>query len=245
MMKLSYDLQAHAAGSTPEYDVDVKNIFQEFAALTHGVATPGNALTGLGFAANIQACKILRSGNVSDGTLSGQQLVQACDLLAVDGFFDLLDGAAAKATKTRSPLGRRADAGTDPIRTLNSFHALWQCGILSDSVALTLGMEKAVTILPSIVANIRGNEPVVASASKALTAVQRSTAGFYLMSAMFEQLALETVTDMSKRERYGAFAIYAHGMATTSFAGSVALAIPASLPYINAAMGARQEHVQT
>lgn len=183
-------MQSHAAGDQPEWaGVLEKNIFQEVASLTAGIVTPGNGFTALGVAANIEACRILRSGNIHNGTLTGNDLVRACALLAIDGFSDNLDGTVARATKTRSPLGRRLDAGTDPIRTLNSFHALWRSGVLPSGVALALGLERTATIVPSVIANIRGNEPVISSAGKAITAAQRLTGGFYLMSAMFEQLA--------------------------------------------------------
>lgn len=244
-MKQLYDFQAHAIGERPEYDgVLNKNLWQEFAELTGGVGAPGNAFTVLGFAANIEACRILRGGNIKDGTLTAHDLVRACGLLAVDGFFDLLDGGVAKATGTRTPLGRRLDAGTDPIRIANSFHALWKSGIISNSVALTLGLEKVATVVPSIVANARGNEPVVSSAGKAITTVQRTAAGLYLMSAMFEQLAQEEITDTVKSARYGEFAVYANTLATVSFVGSIALTGPAAIPYVRAALGSAQKHVQ-
>ncbi len=244
-MNILKAMQSHAAGDQPEWANAIElNMFQEVAALTKGVITPGNAFTVLGFAANIEACRILRRGNIHEGTLTGEDLVRACAFLAIDGFSDNLDGFAARTTRTRSPLGRRLDAGTDPIRTLNSFHALWRSGVLPTSVALTLGLERTATIVPSVIANLRGNEPVISSVGKAITAVQRFTGGFYLMSAMFEQLALEEVNDPQKKERYGQFAIHAHNLAVASFTGSVALAVPAAIPYVKAAAGTPQKHRQ-
>ncbi len=245
-MRFFETMQSHSAGNIPEWanTTTQLNMFQEIAELTAGIATPGNALTAVGLAANIEACRILRSGNVREGTLSGHDLVRACALLAIDGFSDNLDGTVARATKTRSPLGRRLDAGTDAFRTLNSFHALWQSGVMPGEVALALGLEKTATIVPSLIANIRGNEPVITSAGKAITAVQRSTGGFYLLSAMFEQLAHEEIQNIHRKGRHEKFAEYAHWLALTAFASSVALTIPAVVPYVKAATGAPQKHRQ-
>lgn len=235
--------QAHASGDKPQWVEETnRNMFQELAALSHGVLTVGNGFTATGFAANIEACRILRSGNVKKGTLSGNDLVRACGLFAVDGFFDLFDGAAATATRTRSPLGRRLDAGTDPIRIVNSLHALWKSGILPPGIALTLAGEKAATMLPSAVANLRKNEPVVGNWGKGLTAAQRFTAGLYLVSATFEQLSLEEVTDPAKRAKYGRYAENAHLLALGNFAASLVATFPATVPYVKAAAGTPQHH---
>ncbi len=98
----------HRAGKRPQWEEtpDLKrNAWQRMAAKTNGVVTPGNAVTMLGFAVVASGLNDIRSGDRLKG-VSKIVAGRACDLV---------DGAIAEWSKTKSPLGEALDAGIDKV----------------------------------------------------------------------------------------------------------------------------------
>ncbi len=85
-----------------------RNRWQRLAAASHGVLTPANALTLLGFG-------LVLFGLVEIGR---QHYWTAASLLLVGRALDVADGWIAEATHTKSPLGEVFDAGIDKLATL-------------------------------------------------------------------------------------------------------------------------------
>ena len=94
--------------------------------------------------------------------------------------------------------------------------------------------EKASTVIPSIIANVRGNEPVVVSEGKLTAGEQRLSLGSFMLSATFHQLRVEA-TEPQKIEIYENMSKATRVLAWTALAGSIATALPASYIYIQAA----------
>jgi phosphatidylglycerophosphate synthase len=97
------------------------NQFQRLAAVTHGIITPGNVLTVLGFAvAGVGLVAILHDqfGWGVVGIISGRLL-------------DIADGIAADKTGTKSPLGETLDASVDKLVTLLTLVVLGMTSVMS------------------------------------------------------------------------------------------------------------------
>lgn len=234
--KVGEFLQSHAIGDTPEWELvprDEHNAWQKLAAATRGVMTPGNALTAAGTIADITANAIILR-NSQDRELSAKTLIAATALYATEGIFDALDGTVAKATGTRSPLGRRLDAGSDAGRIPLTIYAMTRSGILPKPATALLAAEKASTVIPSVVAGLRGNEPIVASTGKLTAGAQRFSSGAFMLSAVFHQLGVEA-SSTQRRRNHGAAARLCRQIGWGSLAGSVITTVPAARSYITAA----------
>ena len=83
-------------------------IWQRLAARTHGIMTPGNAVTVTGFALVLIGLQQILNQHYLPGTV----------LLATGRICDILDGWLAEITRTKSPLGELLDAGIDKIITI-------------------------------------------------------------------------------------------------------------------------------
>jgi phosphatidylglycerophosphate synthase len=83
-------------------------IWQRLAARTHGIVTPGNAVTIAGFALVLVGLQEILNQHYMAGTI----------LLATGRICDILDGWLAELTRTKSPLGELLDAGIDKILTI-------------------------------------------------------------------------------------------------------------------------------
>ncbi len=235
------NLQAHAIGDTPEWeliDQDARNIWQEVAAKTGGYGAPAMWLTYGGTGLDIAANVLLSQGNVREGTLSARTLLIATLALATEGLLDIGDGIIATATGTRSPLGRGADAVSDAFRISLTAATLTCAGILPKSAVAILAAEKAATAVPSVIAKLRGNMAVVASEGKITSSLQRMTLGGFLSAATFDQLATES-TVQNRITSYTTSAEILRKAAWTSLASSALLTIPTSYKYISAAKSAK------
>ena len=232
------DLQAHAIGNIPEWDIipmSERNPWQQLASVSYGILTVGNALTAAGLVADLKANQLLARGNVNDGTLSAKTLMAATSLYAAEGFLDIADGSGAELTGTRSPLGRRLDAGTDAIRIPFTIFTLVRAGILPKSAAAILATEKTSTVIPSVIANLRGNEPVVASEGKLTAAQQRLSLGGFVFSATLHQLAVESQNPEHKKA-YQELAVLSRGIGWAALVGSAITTVPSTIKYTQAAL---------
>lgn len=89
-------------------DTSKHNAWQRAAAKSHGVVTPGNFLTILGFG--------LVAGGLA--AILGDHYWLSAALLAVGRLLDIADGLVADRTGTKSPLGESLDAGFDKLGTV-------------------------------------------------------------------------------------------------------------------------------
>src|SRR6266446_5236311 len=117
-------MDMHQAGESPDWTKVPprnRNFWQQIAADTQGVGTPGNALSVLGFSLVVAGLLVVASRSLWEGTF----------LVGLGRIADLVDGVIAQRTGTKSPLGRLLDAGLDKAGAL-----------------LALGVFAAVHVLP-------------------------------------------------------------------------------------------------
>ena len=82
--------------------------WQRLAARTHGIVTPSNAVTLVGFALVLIGLQEILTQHYLLGTV----------LVAIGRFCDILDGWLAELTRTKSALGEFLDAAVDKILTI-------------------------------------------------------------------------------------------------------------------------------
>ena len=235
---MGFGLQSHAIGNRPEWELvdrTERNLWQEIAAATGGVVAPGMMLTAAGFGLSVDMNRRVLREYRQTSQLSGKTLLCATVALLGEGVLDLLDGSVATATGTRSPLGRRADTGSDVCRIGLTAYTLTRCKVVPLYAAGMLAGQKILTAAPSLIANARGNEPAVSSWGKVTAAQQRLCLGAYLLSATCEQLGVEIVDDPTKAAHYGKAAETLYKLATAALVTSSATSIPAALTYARAA----------
>ena len=91
-----------------------RNIWQRWAAASHGVITPGNIVSFIGV--------VLVVSGLYD--LEHSQLIGGTAFLLIGRLADILDGLVADYTKTKSPLGEAVDATVDKILIVAALYVL-------------------------------------------------------------------------------------------------------------------------
>ena len=111
-------MDMHQADTTAEWlaiPASDRTVWQRIAHATNGVVTPGNIMSVIGLV--MVVCGLLM--------LVRQQYVASFLLVGIGRIADILDGAIAHATKTKSPLGEALDAGIDKIELAAAMVALF------------------------------------------------------------------------------------------------------------------------
>lgn len=91
------------------------NTFQKIAAATRGTITPANVITFAGLGLVVYGLIAILSGHYWLGLI----------LLAIGRLLDIVDGAAAEVTGTKSPFGEILDAAVDKTGTLLTIIVLY------------------------------------------------------------------------------------------------------------------------
>lgn len=121
----------HRAHKKPDWDSvkrSDRNVFQKVSAATRGILSPANVITVIGLAAVVTGLDAILNGHIWVGLV----------LLAVGRLLDIVDGAVADMTMTKSPLGEAVDATSDKIGTLLTIIVLFVGGITYWWVILVL-----------------------------------------------------------------------------------------------------------
>jgi phosphatidylglycerophosphate synthase len=104
-------MNLHRTSGTPDWatvKAADRNVFQNMAAATGGVASPANIITIIGLGMVIYGLVAILQ----------QQFWAGLALLVSGRLLDVVDGLVAEATHTKSPLGELFDAAADKIGTL-------------------------------------------------------------------------------------------------------------------------------
>lgn len=115
-------MNLHRTTGKPDWDnisPATRNIFQKVAAATSGILSPANIISVLGL------------GLVVYGLVEiiNQQFWLGLVFVAIGRLLDIVDGAVAEATHTKSPLGELVDASIDKIGTLLTIITLFVANI--------------------------------------------------------------------------------------------------------------------
>lgn len=111
-----------------------QTLVQKIAAATRGIITPPNIITVIGLALVVYGLFLLLSKYYWTGLI----------LVAVGRALDIVDGAVAQKTNTKSPLGEIFDAAADKFGTLFTLIALF-------AAQITFWWLLAVLLIPQII----------------------------------------------------------------------------------------------
>ena len=104
-------MNLHRTSGKPDWEeikLGKRTLFQRLAAVTHGVITPANAITLIGFVVLLYGL----------GAILERDYLLGLTLIVMGRLLDIADGLAAEATHTKSPLGELFDATIDKVGTV-------------------------------------------------------------------------------------------------------------------------------
>lgn len=141
----------HRVGKQADWEmipVDERNIFQQIASVTKGVATPANAVSFYGASKVVKGLYDINKGDTLNGILS----------VGIGRLADIVDGTVANATGTKSAVGEGVDATLDKLTAVVAVPVLVRNNIISRKFAgFTVAQNIANTGLTAI-AKRRGQE---------------------------------------------------------------------------------------
>jgi phosphatidylglycerophosphate synthase len=174
-------MNLHRSGSKPEWegvDPERRNIFQRIAAKTRGILTPANVVTVAGAGLVASGLMDIYSGHMYRGVAK----------ICVGRTADLVDGAIADKTGTKSPAGEVLDVVTDKAEMAAALPALVASDILPVAAGgLILAQNIAVSAL-SVYAKRKGRILHPSKEGKLTTFGQWATIGFYALAAVTREI---------------------------------------------------------
>ncbi len=130
-------MSLHRASTKPDWELvppTERSVFQRAAAATHGIIAPANIVTAVGFGMVLYGLWLI----TLEAYLSGVMFLAAGRVL------DVVDGAVAEATKTKSPLGEMLDAVVDKTSTLIAVIVLLAVGTIPWWVVAVLSLPQFI-----------------------------------------------------------------------------------------------------
>jgi len=130
-------MDLHRTTGKPDWEsipASERTFIQKTAAATGGVLTPPNVITIIGLGLVVFGLFLLLSEHYWTGLI----------LLAVGRGLDVVDGAVAQKTNTKSPLGEIFDAAADKFGTLFTIIALF-------AAQITFWWVLAILLVPQVV----------------------------------------------------------------------------------------------
>ena len=159
-----------------------RNIWQRWAAASHGVLTPGNLISIIGAALVIFGLYLL----TQDYLISGFATV------IVGRLADILDGLLAELTKTKSPLGEGVDASIDKILIVVSLFVLLDRQLIPLLIGIVMAIHAIYMIVLSSISR-RVKTFLHPSRSGKLCAVfEWLSVGLFLLYDIFKQQNIST-----------------------------------------------------
>jgi phosphatidylglycerophosphate synthase len=151
-----------------------QNIAQKIAERTNGVVTPGNTISLAGATLVASGLHDISKGNIGKGVKK----------LGIGRTADIIDGMAAEATGTKSPVGEAADVIIDKVETAAALPILVSADVLPKPVAGVILAQNMANTAFSAVAKRRGVELHPSKEGKLSTAGQWATIGLYGLSSV-------------------------------------------------------------
>ncbi len=167
-------VKLHHTGLAPDWDTIAPkdwSRWQSIANKTQGVVTPGNAVSVLGLVLVLWGLADIVDGSPTSGLLK----------IVAGRIMDLLDGAVAHKTATKSPLGEATDASVDKLELAIALPVLVWAGILPLLVGLAIALQNITNVVLAFIAKKRGNEIHPSKYGKISTMFQWGAMGMYLL----------------------------------------------------------------
>ena len=156
---------------SPEAD----NIFQFIARHTHGVVTPANAISLAGLFLTISGIRDVSKGDTKEGLSK----------IFIGRLLDIADGTVAEATKTKSPLGEKVDAGVDKVL---AFYAVYKLrDKLPKDLLTSVFLYNSVSSVLNLKAFLEQAEPHSSAEGKITTAVEWGLIGLNLANSYINE----------------------------------------------------------
>jgi phosphatidylglycerophosphate synthase len=141
-------MKLHQSSNVPDWQLVApakRTQWQQLAAATHGVLTPGNLVSLLGVVLVFAGLVLVVSHDYLPG-LTAVLLGRLCDML---------DGIVADRTGTKSPFGEGVDASLDKLGALATLIVLAAEDIVPWPVALIVGAQNVANSVIALIAKLR------------------------------------------------------------------------------------------
>lgn len=158
-----------------------RSLWQKIAAATMGIVSPANVITIVGLGIVIYGL----------GAILNQQVLVGLVVLVVGRLLDIVDGAVAEATHTKSAVGELFDAAVDKIGTLLTVVVLITADITYWWVIVTLILPQVIIPLVILYKKYKGVRVHPTRQGKlSMATVWGGIAGLLLAKALDDPLAL-------------------------------------------------------
>lgn len=181
-------MNLHRTTGKPDWEAikpSKRNVFQKVAAATHSIVTPPNIITVIGLAIVIYGLIEIINQNFWVGVSA----------LVVGRLLDIVDGAVAEATHTKSPTGEIFDAAADKIGTILTIVALFAANVANWWVIALLLIPQAIIPLVSFYKRRKGIQVHPTRQGKlSMAALWAAIAGLLLTKALGDPAVLAAFT---------------------------------------------------
>lgn len=149
-----------------------RNAWQQVAARTHGIATPGNLVSLIGAALVGYGLWAVWQGDYGLGAVT----------IVLGRLADVLDGMVADHTQTKSPVGEGVDAATDKIELGITMAVLFAKGVLPLPVMSLMFLHAMYNSLLAAAASHVGTKLHPSSTGKLGAVFEWGSIGLYLLA---------------------------------------------------------------
>jgi len=156
-----------------------RNFWQRLAVATHGIITPGNVISVVGFILVLWGLGNLYRGHLLSGTIA----------ITMGRALDIADGILADKTGTKSPLGEAVDATIDKVEIAAALPVLVITSILLPWQAIVIFLQHLANVLFTGIAKLRGRLPHASKAGKYATTAQWAAIVLYGCSRLTGSLS--------------------------------------------------------
>lgn len=178
-----YDLavKLHRVGRSADWDKlksRQRNFWQRLAVSTHGIITPGNAISVIGFIMVLWGL----------GSLYNKYMVSGIVAITIGRILDIADGILADKTGTKSPLGETVDATIDKIEIVAALPVLVITSTLMPWQAIVMFLQHLANSLFALITKMRGRLPHASRTGKYATTAQWAAIVLYASAQLNSSL---------------------------------------------------------
>lgn len=169
----------HRVGSKADWQVTPKNqrnVWQRVAFSTKGILTPANVISVMGALLVFLGLYYTLTDDLAWGFIC----------IAVGRFADLLDGAVAQATGTKSSVGEAVDAGLDKIIIVVAIVAFFVTGIVPLWAAIIIGVRNAIIMVLGLLGKAHHITLHPSRAGKYAAATEWSAILLFILATVFD-----------------------------------------------------------
>ena len=183
-------MNLHRTSGRPDWEKikpQDRSFFQRLAVSTHGIISPANVITLIGFLLLVYGLMMIVRDEYWPGLV----------MLVIGRLLDVVDGMVAEATSTKSPLGEMFDAGVDKIGTLLTILILIVCNVAPWGLMAALVIPQVAISLVALYKKRRGEALHPTRPGKlSMATVWAGIAGILVSAALHNPVALVVAVDI-------------------------------------------------